>query len=146
MSRIRIVVVSALVAGALVIGVESFAQGRQGGGRGPGGRMGGAGIPVQALNLTEDQQKQIRAVRESHQEALRTAEGRVREARRALREAIRTVPVNESLVRSASRAAGDAETDAALAQARLYSDTWILLTPEQQGRLRSLNEQRPRRR
>ena len=142
MNRYRVLVASALTAATLLAG-PLFAQERRGHG-GPDGRAGGHGfgIPVRALNLTDAQQTQIRAVRDQYGASLRQAEGRLRAARQAQRAAVRTVPVNEGLVRSTSQVVADAETEVAVEQARIYSDVWAVLTPEQQARLEAVQTQR----
>ena len=119
----------------------AFAQGRGGFG---GGRIGGpaADLPLRELDLTEAQRQQVQAVRKQYAATLEQAESRLREANRAQRAAIQTVPVNEGLVRSTTQALADAETEVAIEQARVYSDVWQLLTPEQQSRAKALQAQR----
>jgi Spy/CpxP family protein refolding chaperone len=140
MNSLRAGVAAALVAAVLLAGVQAFAQGPRGG---RGGRMGGpSGVPVRALGLTEAQQQQVAAVRKQYSATLEQAEARLREARRAQRAAIQTVPVNESLVRSTTQVLADAETEVAIEQARVYNDVCNVLTPDQQSRLKALQGQR----
>jgi Spy/CpxP family protein refolding chaperone len=104
--------------------------------------MGGPPLPIRELNLSEAQQQQVRVIRQQHQAALREAEARVRAAAQAQQSAVQTAPVNEGLNRSTSQAVADAETDLAIEQARIYSETWFVLSPQQQEQLTSLRAQR----
>ena len=64
---------------------------------------------------------------------------------RAQREAATTMPVNEGLIRSTSQALAEAQTEMALAQARVHGEIWTLLTPEQQAKAKELRTQRENR-
>lgn len=135
-------VVAAIVAGAVAI---ASAQGPVGPGRrggfGPG--PGRGALPfVGALDLNEAQREQVRSVRERYQDQMAQAGKRLREAHDAQRAAIETVPVNEALIRSTAHALANAQTDMALLQARIHSDVWALLTPEQQEKATQLRAQR----
>ena len=134
-----------LVAGSaalLTVAVVStvFAQG----GPGPrGNRRGGPGFPgLQQLNLTDTQREQVRDVMQRHRDEMQDAGRRLRAAHQAQQQAIQTVPVNEGLIRSTTQSLAAAETDMAILQARVHSDVWTLLTPEQQAKAKELREQR----
>jgi Spy/CpxP family protein refolding chaperone len=100
-------------------------------------------LPLRELNLTEAQQQQIRDVEQSHRDANRQLQERLRAAENAQRKAIETEPVNEGLIRSASQALADVEADAAVARAQLRSQIFALLTPEQQAQAKKLEASRP---
>lgn len=142
----------ALTAGAALLaaglGTAALAQGQGGrhGGRGfgPGG-PGRGGFPLGQLNLSDAQREQVRSVMERHREDMRAVGQRLREAHQAQRNAVETVPVNEALIRSTSQALATAQTDMALLQARIHSDVWGLLTPEQQAKAKELKEKRAER-
>ena len=107
MNGLRKIAAGALVAGMVLATSASFAQGlRSGGpggpGRGLGGRLGGFGLPVRELNLTDSQQQLVRDIRQQHQPALRQLEERLRAATDSEQAAIQTVPLNEGLIRSSS--------------------------------------------
>jgi protein CpxP len=131
-----------VLAMAMLFGAAAFAQGpaRDGRGRGGGGRDGG--LPIRALNLTAEQQQQVRAIRDAHQAALRQAQEAYRKAAEAQRLAIQTVPANEGQVRAATMAMAEAQADLAVEESRLFTEVWAVLTPEQQTRFKALQQER----
>jgi protein CpxP len=139
----------ALTAGAALLaaglGTAALAQdqgGRRGGrGFGPGGQ-GRGGFPLAQLDLTDAQRQQVRDVMQRHREDMDAVGKRLGEAHRAQRAAVETVPVNEALIRSTSQALATAQTDMALLQARIHTDMWGLLTPDQQAKAKELKAQR----
>jgi Spy/CpxP family protein refolding chaperone len=130
---IRFTSLTAAAAAFLLTGALASAVFAQGGPGGPRGDHHGAGFPgLQQLNLTDAQRQQVR------DETGR----RLRTAHEAQRQAVETVPVNEGLIRSTTQTLAAAETDMAILQARIHSDVWMLLTPEQQAKAKELREQR----
>jgi Spy/CpxP family protein refolding chaperone len=105
---------------------------------GPGGGFPG----LAALDLSEAQRGQVRDAMQKHRGEMQEAGKRLRDAHQAQRAAVETVPVNEGLVRSTSQALANAQTDMALVQARVHSEVWTLLTPEQQVKAKELKAQR----
>jgi periplasmic protein CpxP/Spy len=138
----------ALTAGValLATGLTTAALAQGGGRRGPeghGGRMGrGGGFPLQALQLTDAQREQVKSAMQGHRQDLEAAGKRLRQARQAQHDAVEAIPVNEGLIRSTSQALATAETDMAILQARIHSEVWALLTPEQQAKAKELKAQR----
>jgi protein CpxP len=139
----------ALTAGAALIvaalGSAALAQGPEGrrGGRGFGfGGPGRAGFPLRQLDLTDAQEQQVREVMQRHREDMQAAGKRLHEAHEAQRAAVETVPFNESTIRSTSQALATAQTDMALLRARIHTDVWNLLTPEQQAKAKELKANR----
>jgi Spy/CpxP family protein refolding chaperone len=143
-STIAVTAGAALLAAGL--GTAVLAQDHQGrrGGRGFG--QGRGGFPLAQLELTDAQREQVRTVMQRHREDMRAVGQRLHEAHEAQRTAVETVPVNESLIRSTSQALATAQTDMALVQARVHSDIWGLLTPEQQIKAKELKAARAERR
>ena len=134
-----------LIAGAAVLLTAAlvgtvFAQG----GPGPrGDRRGGGGFPgLQQLNLTDAQRGQVREVMQRYRNDMQETGRRLRAAHDAQQQAVEAVPVNEGLIRSTTQALAAAETDMAVLRARVHSDVWTLLTPEQQAKAKELREQR----
>ena len=116
-----------------------FAQG----GPGPRGDRHGGGFPgLQQLNLTDAQREQVRDVRQRYRNDMQETGRRLRVAHEAQQHAVETVPVNEGMIRSTTQSLAAAETDMALLRARIHSDVWTLLTPEQQAKAKELREQR----
>ena len=148
--RIRLVLFTALVA-ALVGAGALYAQGprvRQGfGGRGPGGPgRGQMMLPLGQLDLTEAQRTQVRQLAEQHRTSMRSLMERMRTAADARRQAIEAVPVDEGRIRAAMQELAQAQADLAVQQARMQSDVYGLLTPEQQERVQQLRAGRSSRR
>ena len=137
----------ALAAGAallLLIGLGTVVQAQ---GDGPGrrrpfgpGRGGFAGFAQ--LDLTEAQREQAREVVQRHRSEMQEVGKRLHEAHQAQRAAIETTPVNDGLIRSTAQALANAQTDMALVQARIHSEMWSLLTPEQQEKAKQLKSER----
>lgn len=144
--RTTVVAAGAAVALATVLAAGVAAQG-EGPGRRGGFRHGPGGFPrLAALNLTDAQREQVREVMQRHRGEMQAAGVKLREAHQAQRQAIETVPVNEGLVRSASQAVGEAQTEMAVLQARIHSEVWSLLTAEQQQKAQELKQERESRR
>jgi Spy/CpxP family protein refolding chaperone len=153
MNRLGYLAAAGAVAALLTTGGAALAQGdaaagpRRGGPGGPAGfgRLGGPGVglPLRELNLSEAQQQQIRGVEQRYREQNQQLAERVRNAADAQRKAIETEPVNENAIRSTTQALADVEADAAIARARLRSEIFSLLTPEQQAQAKQLEAARP---
>ena len=124
--------VMAGAAQAQVPGPRGAGDGR---GRGQGGRGGAMMLPVRELALSDSQREQVEQIRAANRAAVQETQKRVREAERAQRAAIQTVPLNEALVRSTTQALATAQTDRAVQEARVFNDVWQMLTPEQQTKL-----------
>lgn len=131
---------------ALVIGfaVGAYAQddgpGRRGNFRRGPGR--GAFVGLAQLGLTDAQREQVRGVMDRHRGEMQEAGKRMHDAHEAQRAAAETVPVNEGLIRSTTQTLANSQTDMAILRARIHSDVWSLLTPEQQQKAKELKAQR----
>src|SRR3979490_2616739 len=112
MTRFRALTLTAVLTGLLAGGV-AIAQG-QGPGRrggpggfgGPGGPGGPGGLPLQALNLTEAQQDQIKQLTQQSRQQNQNVGEQLRSAMEAQRKAVETIPVDEGLIRSPTQALG----------------------------------------
>jgi protein CpxP len=123
-----------ILAVGLLAGTTAFAQG---GPDGPAGRRrviaGGPGIALRGLDLTEAQEQQVREIRERHRDAVQQAATQVREAAQAQRKAVEAVPLNEGVIRSTTFALAEAQTEAAVVQARIHNEVWSVLTDAQRA-------------
>jgi periplasmic protein CpxP/Spy len=130
---------------ALLATSVAWAQGPGGGGpfggRGGRGPM-GPGLALQALNLTDAQRGQVREIRERFREQGKALSQRLREAADKQRQAIETLPVNETLITSATQDMTQAQVDVAIQEARLHAELWSVLTPEQQAQATKLRAER----
>jgi len=129
----------AVFAAVLTAGLS--AQGGRPGRGGPGG-PGGVSLPLQQLDLTEDQRTRVRDVMKRYQSELQRVGERLRAAMDAQRTAIETVPTNEGLVRSASDVAATVQSDMAVLRARIHGEVFAALTAEQQAKAGEIVAQR----
>ena len=136
-----VIAATALLVGGVGAGV--LAQGDGPGRRGPFGHRGPAGFPGLAqLDLTDAQRQQVRDVMQRYRTQMQESGQRLREAHDAQRTAVEAIPVNEGLIRSTTQTLANAQTDMALLRARIHSDVWSVLTPEQQEKAKQLRTQR----
>jgi len=141
MNRFRSFAAGAVIAALVTTATGTFAQrprrGGPGGPGGPGFGFGGPeiGLPLRELNLTDAQQQQIKDIRQRHRDEQRQIGERLRTAVEAQRKAVETVPVNDSLIRSASQDLAEVQADAAVAAAHVRSEVLSILTAEQQAQV-----------
>ena len=142
MNRMRDIVTGTVMAALLVAGA-AFAQGPRGGGRGPGApAMGGPGLELRGLNLTDAQEQQVRDIRQQERESLQALQQKLRAASDAQRAAIHTLPVNEGLIRDTTAALADVQAELAIHQAQVHSQVWAVLTPAQQAEATRIRAER----
>jgi Spy/CpxP family protein refolding chaperone len=150
----RVFAAAALAAGLAAAGYASaqntspdsppFRQGGRGGPGGPfmgrGGPLGPGGpigLPLRQLELSESQQEQVRAIAQSHEQELKAAGDRARQARQAVHTAITAETFDENLIRARAAEASQIEADVAVLQARLRAEVvQQVLTSEQRERLK----------
>ncbi|MDO8795837.1 MAG: periplasmic heavy metal sensor [Vicinamibacterales bacterium] len=157
--RTRFFISGAVAALTVALGVGLFAQGPGGpgrrgpgpggpGGRGPGGpgspmgMMGGSLLPLPMLDLSDAQLDQVKEVMTRHRPEMEAAAKKGQAARQAQQKAVTAVPFDEGAIRAAADATGAAAADAAVLRARVRSEIWTLLTPEQQTRATAIEAQR----
>jgi Spy/CpxP family protein refolding chaperone len=109
---------------------------------GPMGRGGGPGLALGALNLSEAQREQVREITRRYREQNQAVEKRLGDAMAKQRTAIETVPANEALITSLTQDLVQAQVDVAIAQARLNTEIWSVLTPEQQAEAAKMRAER----
>ena len=154
MTRFRALTLTAVLTGLLAGGV-AFAQGPGAGRRGGPGGFGGpgrgggpgapGGLPLQALELSETQRDQIKQLMQQFRQQNQNVGEQLRTAMEAQRKAVETLPVDEGLIRSTTQALVEAQTEMAIQQARLQSEIFTLLTPDQQAQVRKLQAERNQR-
>ena len=128
---------------ALLATSVAYAQGPRGGGfGGRGGRGSGQGLALNELNLTDAQREQVREIRDRYQEQIQTLSRRLGDLAAKQRQAIETVPVNETLITSATQDMTQAQVEVAIQEARINADIWSVLTPEQQATATKLRAER----
>ena len=143
MNRFRSLVTGVTLVALLATSV-AFAQGPpRGGGR--GGRGFGPGAPSLALselNLTDAQREQVREIRDRSREQVQALSRRLGDLAAKQRQAIETMPVNETLITSATQDMTQAQVEMAIQEARINADIWSVLTPEQQTKATKLRAER----
>jgi Spy/CpxP family protein refolding chaperone len=131
---------------ALLATSVAFAQGPRGGGpfggRGGRGPFGPGGLELNQLNLSDTQRQQVREIRQRYREQTQQVAQRLNAVAEKQRQAIETLPVNETLITSATQDMTAAQVEMAIQEARLNSEIWSVLTPEQQAQATKLRAER----
>jgi protein CpxP len=109
------------------------------GGPPPGGP---AGLPLGRLGLSDAQRDQVRSIMEGHRDEQQALGDRLRQAHDALEQAMQSGTFDEGAVRQAAMALADVETDGAVLRARIFSEVFQILTPDQQSQLKDLEARR----
>ena len=105
---------------------------------GPGGPMGMLPMLGRAINLTDAQKDQIKAIADAHKDEWKAIFDRERTAREALNAAISADTVNDALVRQKSAEVAAVEADAGVARAHAHAEVVQILTAEQKAQLKDL--------
>jgi Spy/CpxP family protein refolding chaperone len=143
----------AAIAAAISVGAASVAMAQPGstddhrgmwGGRHRG--MRGEGLPFAQLNLSDDQRQEIHRIMDQHQTARQAVMDRLSAARQAQADAVQAVPADESAIRARSAEVAKAETDAALLRAKVHTEIFNVLTPDQQTKAKEIRAERQERR
>jgi periplasmic protein CpxP/Spy len=117
-----------------------------GGPGGPGGfGRGGFGGPLgllRQLELTDEQRTQVRQLMDSHRDELRAVGEKLMAAHRAQNDAVTAAQFDEQAIRTKAADVAAIEADAAVLHAKLHSEVFALLTPEQQAKAAELKAQR----
>jgi periplasmic protein CpxP/Spy len=154
------------LAGALAIvvslaGIAVAQPGRGPGGmygmdgpRGPGGMMGGMmggplggllgvhpNLPLPALNLSDAQREQVRAIMQGHRSEADALSKKAQAALEALRAATEGT-LDEGAVNQQGQALGAVISEAALLRARIRGEVLAILTPEQQAEAAKIQAER----
>jgi periplasmic protein CpxP/Spy len=91
------------------------------------------------LDLSDSQQAQIRAILKTHADEIETQVKAGMDARRALHQAVMTQPMDETAIRNLARQIGNVHGDGAVLFARIRTEVFPILTPDQQQKLASLH-------
>jgi len=111
------------------------------GGPGFGGPGGPLGL-LRQLDLSEEQRAQVKQVMDGHRDDLRGIGERLRAAHQAQEDAVTAAQFDEQVVRAKSAELAAIEADAAVLQAKVHSEVFAVLTPEQQAKAAELKTQR----
>ena len=97
---------------------------------------------MREIELTDAQREQVRQLVQQQRESSRALFERAQAARVAQRQAMDAIPFSEPAVRAAMAAMAEVEADLAVQEARLQSEIYGLLTPDQQERLQKVRADR----
>lgn len=102
---------------------------------------------ARALDLTDAQRQQIRALHEAERERTATQRDQLRELRRAMSDATKAGAFNEAQVRSIAQQQAAIATELKVSRARIQSNIYnTVLTPEQRVKVDELAAKRAERR
>jgi Spy/CpxP family protein refolding chaperone len=139
--------------GLATVAAREQGPGGPGGPGGPRGMMGRRGgpdgplaLPLRELALTETQREQVRTAVDAHRSEFDGIRTRMQTAHTALQDAVTADSFDEATVRQKSVEVAAVDADAAVLRAKVHSEVWALLTPEQQQKARELKAQRVERR
>jgi protein CpxP len=121
------------------------APGMDGPMRGPGPMPGRRSLGeggFHGLDLTDDQQAQLRKIREARQAEFKATGEKLRAARQGMRSLIEAETLNEGAIRAKAAEVAAAEAEVAILNARVRQESLQVLTTEQQQKLKEFREQR----
>ena len=112
-----------------------------GGPGGPLGLLGDLGLGLRALELTDAQREQIRAIAKTNEAAFREIGDRLRTAHEGVNALVTADTVDEAAIRARSGEVAAVEADAAVMRAKVYQEVFSVLTAEQQAKAKELRAQ-----
>src|SRR5688500_2244860 len=155
MTRKRMIGGSAAMVVALLMTAAAFAQhggggphmggGHRGGHGGPGGHFGGPlGHLERELSLTDAQKAQVKQLTDAFHESTKALHEQLSKTGSPL-EGLQDGAFDEAAVRSAAQARAAVHVELEVAHAKLMSQVFAVLTPEQKVKLKELHQQRKER-
>jgi Spy/CpxP family protein refolding chaperone len=90
------------------------------------------------LGLSDDQKEQIRGVLKAHAGEIEAQMQAAQTGNKALREAMSVQPLDEAKIRQQALALGGVRADGAVLRARIRSEIWPILTPDQQEKAKEM--------
>src|SRR5215468_9034000 len=97
---------------------------------------------VRILSLTPDQQTKIRGILKNLSYEILAQRRAGADSRRTLHSAQLAQPLDENAIRDSARKLGEVRADGAVLYAKIRSEIWPLLTPEQQEKAINLRAKR----
>ena len=94
------------------------------------------------LNLSEQQQKQVKAVMDSHQKEIQGLNEKIDAARKSVHEAIHADTFNERAIRDAHKALAMEMENMAVLRGSIFSEIRPILTTEQVTQLKNMRDQK----
>lgn len=110
--------------------------------RGRGGPLGPMVMRgLRELNLTEEQRGQLKSVMDSHKDEFKAIGKRMMAAREALGDLVTSDAADETAIRDQAAAIAVVEGDAALLRAKVHTEVFALLTPDQREKAKAMRGQ-----
>jgi protein CpxP len=100
-----------------------------------------SGRMAQALNLTADQQAQIKSLMQAEKPKMQPLMGQLRSDEQQIREATQATPFDEAKVSALAANEAQARAQITVERARMQSQIYRLLTPEQRTKAESMHQQ-----
>jgi protein CpxP len=132
-------------AGIAVLGVAGLAAGRLSAGAFPRGAHSDFGPRVfgriaRALDLSDDQKNQIKAILKTHALEIEAQMKASASARRAVHDAVLAQPPDETAIRAAAQKLGQVHGDGAVLFAKIRTEVQPILTDEQRAKIQTFRE------
>ncbi len=96
---------------------------------------------LRELNLTEEQRGQLKSVMDSHKDEFKAIGKRMMAAREALGDLVTSDAADETAIRDQAAAIAVVEGDAALLRAKVHTEVFALLTPDQREKAKAMRGQ-----
>ena len=109
---------------------------------GPGGPM-GFGPGFREIDLTDDQQAQLKSIAESHRDEFRAAGEKARAAHEGMQPLMEADAIDEAAIRAKSAEIAAAQADVMILEAKVRHESLQVLTSEQQAKLKELRNAMP---
>lgn len=145
--------IAALLLAVFALGIVGFAQGKGGGegwgdkhARGRGRGHDGPMRMLRGLDLTEAQQAQVKQIAERFQQSTATLREQMKANRGSQASMFTDGTFNEAAVRAAAQADAATEVELRVARARMMSEIYQVLTPEQKAKIAERRQQMQQRR
>jgi Spy/CpxP family protein refolding chaperone len=135
----------------MVSAIAVFSQERQGRGDFGGRKMHGRGHDgfgrfMRDLNLSDAQKQQLEQIAARHKESTKSLHEQMRNLHRGSDAKAFDGSFNEAAVRQAAQARANLQVELEVARARMMSEMYSVLTPEQKAQLAQQREERKQRR
>ncbi len=121
-------------------------RGHHGGGKGMRGGHGMFGRFGAQLNLTEAQKQQMQQISARYKESFKAMRGQRKAERGGGFDALTDSTFNETAVRAEAQARANAQVEMHVTRARMMSEMYAVLTPEQKAQITAARQQREQRR
>jgi Spy/CpxP family protein refolding chaperone len=102
----------------------------------------GFGPGFRELDLTEDQQAQLKSIAESHRDEFRAAGEKARAAHEGMQALMEADAIDEAAIRAKSAEIAAAEADVMILNAKVRHESLQVLTSEQQAKLKEMRTAR----